>query len=96
MYGVKYEPKEVYPDPIIYAYEVQFYSSYGYHINGSARICQVCNSDLTVKGIKDLRIADASVFPTNICGNTTIPVYMIGYQAVNAILDRKILLKYCL
>lgn len=85
----KYEPVEVYPGPGIDAYDAQFYSSYGYHINGSARMGQVCNSDLTVKGIKGLRIADASVLPTNIGGNITMPLYMIGYQAAYAILAEK-------
>jgi choline dehydrogenase len=86
----KYEPKEIYPGPHVDAYEAQFYSSYGYHINGSARIGQVCNSDLTVKGIQGLRIADASVFPLNVGGNTTIPCYMIGYQCAYAIMGRKV------
>jgi choline dehydrogenase len=36
-------------------------------------------------GIKGLRIADASVFPTNISGNTNAPCIMVGEKCADII-----------
>lgn len=47
----------------------------------------VVDSKLRVNGIRDLRIADASVMPTIIGGNTGIPTMMIAEKAAAMLLD---------
>nr|CAH7751443.1 unnamed protein product [Callosobruchus chinensis] len=41
----------------------------------------VVDSELRVKGVKGLRVADASIMPTVISGNTNAPTMMIGRKA---------------
>ncbi|KAK7035405.1 hypothetical protein VNI00_011936 [Paramarasmius palmivorus] len=45
----------------------------------------VVNPDLTVKGLKGLRIADASVLPFLPSGNPMAPVYIVGERAADFI-----------
>jgi choline dehydrogenase len=45
----------------------------------------VVDSQLRVTGIKGLRIADASVMPTIVSGNTNAPVMMIAERAAGFI-----------
>jgi len=45
----------------------------------------VVDSTLKVKGIKGLRVADASIMPTLICGNTNFPTIMIGEKVSDLI-----------
>jgi choline dehydrogenase len=47
----------------------------------------VVNSHLKVHGVERLRVADASVFPTVISGNTNAPVIMLGEKAADLVLD---------
>ncbi|MDP4822855.1 MAG: GMC oxidoreductase, partial [Aestuariivirgaceae bacterium] len=42
---------------------------------------------LQVHGLEGLRIADASVFPNNITGNTNAPCMMVGAMAAQIILE---------
>ena len=42
---------------------------------------------LTVSGISGLRVADASIMPTLISGNTSAPSMMIGAKAARMILQ---------
>lgn len=65
-----------------------------YHPVGTARMGQeddpeaVVTPDLRVKGIQGLRIADASVMPTIISGNTNSATLAIADRAVSLILDQ--------
>jgi len=50
----------------------------------------VVDSALRVHGIDGLRIADASIMPTIIRGNTSAPAIMIGEKAADLMLGRKL------
>lgn len=61
-----------------------------YHPVGTCKMGQdkmaVVDENLKVKGIKGLRIADASIMPTIISGNTNVACIMIGEKASDLIL----------
>ena len=57
---------------------VRTYASTLYHPTSTCAIGKVVDSSLKVMGINGLRIADASVFPTSISGNTNAPCIMVG------------------
>ena len=65
-----------------------------YHPVGTARMGfendphAVVTPDLKVKGVQSLRIADASVMPTIISGNTNSATLVIADRAVSFILGR--------
>jgi choline dehydrogenase len=40
-----------------------------------------------VRGVDGLRIADASVLPTQVSGNTAAPAMLVGYRAADLILS---------
>jgi len=50
----------------------------------------VLNTQLQVKGIKSLRVVDASVMPSIVSGNTNIPTIMIGEKAADLIYQRNL------
>ncbi|MGA8707347.1 MAG: GMC family oxidoreductase N-terminal domain-containing protein [Steroidobacteraceae bacterium] len=49
----------------------------------------VVDGELRVNGIESLRVADASVFPTLMGGNTNAPTVMVAERAVDFILHRQ-------
>lgn len=62
-----------------------------YHPVGTCRMGEdrlaVVDSQLRVKGISGLRVADASVMPLLISGNTNAPCMMIGERAAGFMLE---------
>lgn len=54
---------------------------------GTSKANSVVSPRLQVHGLEGLRIADASVFPNNITGNTNAPCMMVGAMAAQIILE---------
>jgi len=62
-----------------------------YHAVGSAAMgpgdADVVDARLRVRGVDGLRIADASVIPVQVSGNTAAPAMLVGYRATDFLLD---------
>ena len=56
------------------------------HSAGTAAMGKVVDSELRIKGVKGLRVADASIFPTPIGGHPQATLYGVAEQAANMIL----------
>lgn len=56
-----------------------------YHPTSTCRIGDVVDARLCVKGVQNLRVADASVMPNVISGNTNAPCIMIGEKAAELV-----------
>ncbi|KJE92115.1 hypothetical protein CAOG_03138 [Capsaspora owczarzaki ATCC 30864] len=71
---------------------VRYLSATVYHPTGTCKMgsasdpTSVVLPSLQVKGIEGLRVADASVMPNVVGGNTNAPVIMIGEKAVDLII----------
>jgi choline dehydrogenase-like flavoprotein len=61
-----------------------------YHAVGSAAMGpsadDVVDTRLRVRGVTGLRIADASVLPVQVSGNTAAPAMLVGYRAADLII----------
>jgi choline dehydrogenase len=61
-----------------------------YHAVGSAAMGpgddDVVDARLRVRGVTGLRIADASVLPAQVSGNTAAPAMLVGYRAADFLL----------
>ncbi|OJJ53544.1 hypothetical protein ASPSYDRAFT_51043 [Aspergillus sydowii CBS 593.65] len=56
-----------------------------YHICGSVAMGDALDSNLRVKGVQGLRVADASVFPNNVSGNIMSSVYAVAERAADLV-----------
>jgi hypothetical protein len=69
-----------------------------YHAVGSAAMGpsddDVVDARLRVRGVSGLRIADASVLPTQVSGNTAAPAMAVGWHAADLILDGELRLRF--
>ncbi len=61
------------------------YSTTVYHLCCTCRIGDVVDPDLKVFGVKGLRVADASVFPNIVSGNTNAASIMVGEKAAEIV-----------
>ena len=61
------------------------YSCTVYHLTSTCRIGSVVDPDLRVLGVEGLRVADASVMPNVVSGNTNAACIMIGEKAAELI-----------
>lgn len=57
----------------------------GQHWGGTAPICRVIDGNLQVLEVKNLMIADVSIFPRILDGNTIFPTMVAGKIAVELI-----------
>lgn len=56
-----------------------------YHLIGTCAMGEVVDSRLRVKGVKGLRVVDASVFPNHVSGNICSSVYTVAEKAADLI-----------
>ena len=56
-----------------------------YHLIGTCAMGEVVDSRLRVKGVKGLRVVDASVFPNHVSGNICSSVYTVAEKASDLI-----------
>jgi len=63
------------------------YTSSYHHASCTCRIGQVVDPRLKVMGVKNLRVADASVMPNIVSGNTQGVCYMIGEKAATMLAE---------
>jgi choline dehydrogenase-like flavoprotein len=56
-----------------------------YHPVGSCAVGDAVDAKLRVKGVRNLRVADASVFPNHVSGNCVASVYAVAEKAADLI-----------
>jgi choline dehydrogenase len=75
-----YEPGDR-PSDALLADMARHYSFTVYHLTSTCRIGSVVDPQLRVQGVRGLRVADASVMPNVVSGNTNAACIMIGEKA---------------
>ncbi len=87
--------EEIQPGPKVQSDEdiIEFIRNTGattFHYVGTCKMgndaMSVVDEELRVHGIKNLRVADASIMPTIISGNTSVPCMMIGEKCADMVL----------
>ncbi|KAK6086033.1 glucose dehydrogenase [Seiridium cupressi] len=56
-----------------------------YHLHGTAAMGKVVDTELRVKGVKGLRVVDASVIPVNMAAHIQVPLYALAEQVAELI-----------
>ena len=79
-------------DEILSAYDRM--SGPGYHAIGTCSLGKVVDTRLRVNGVSGLRVADISVLPTQVSGNTNGPAMVVGWRASELILEDAATEKY--
>jgi choline dehydrogenase len=82
MHGHK--PGDVPSDALLENFALHFATTI-YHLSCTCRIGSVVDPELRVYGVRNLRVADASVFPEITSGNINAPSIMIGERAAEII-----------
>ena len=57
------------------------------HVKWTIDSMAVVDPELRVKGVRRLRVADASIMPRIVSGNTNAPAIMIGEKASQLVLE---------
>jgi choline dehydrogenase-like flavoprotein len=69
------------------------YGNTAYHVCGTVRMGNdpdaVLDPQLRVRGIENVRVADTSIMPTIVSGNTNAPAMVIGLRAAELILESR-------
>lgn len=94
----RFQPTEVVPGPDAKSDEqlrnvIRTNAATVFHPVGTCKMGQgadaVVDAQLKVHGLQGLRVADASIMPTIVSGNTSAPSAMIGEKAADMILSEK-------
>ncbi|OAL31624.1 hypothetical protein AYO20_08167 [Fonsecaea nubica] len=56
-----------------------------YHLIGTCALGEVVDTDLKVKGVKNLRVVDASIFPGHVSGNIMATTYAVAEKGADLI-----------
>jgi choline dehydrogenase len=79
-----YKPGDELSDELLIDW-AKHYSATVYHLTSTCRIGDVVDAGLKVNGVAGLRVADASVMPDVVSGNTNAAAIMIGEKAAEMV-----------